>query len=110
MPVIFIGYNSGLKSALSRHQGFLPNGNPTIIPGYDAESTVPYLLRHKANLVNPAIMTGPVKRESERSSAGSGDPEVAAVARAVAREIRRGTLDGKYDDEKTTPQAKSPLA
>lgn len=90
LPAAAIGYSFGLKSALARHQGMAPNGNPTLIPGYDADSTVPYFMRHKISPARRDFVTGPVQREAGSPGASAAvDPLTAQTAREVYRVLSK---------------------
>ena len=49
LPILFVAYTSGLKRAFARHLGYIDNGQPALYAGYDAQSTVPYFVRHQVS-------------------------------------------------------------
>ena len=49
IPILVVGYTSGLKGAFARHLGLISNGEAPLHKGYDAESTVPYFVRHEVS-------------------------------------------------------------
>lgn len=72
-----------------------PNGNPALIEGYDAESTVPYFMRHKVEPVRSEFARGPVQRPvGTPGVSGAVDQDTVAAAREVYRVLSNEQAKG----------------
>lgn len=63
LPILVLGWSSGVRRAFLRHTGYLPNGNPSRFPDY-SDDRVPYFVKHKVSdkhnyNVSPSAVSAP---------------------------------------------------
>jgi len=47
-PAVLLGWSTGLHRAYLRHVGLMPNGQPSLYPGY-VEDATPYIVKHRVS-------------------------------------------------------------
>ena len=48
LPIVLVGWSSGLHRAYLRHMGLMPNGMPSLYPNYKEDAT-PYIVKHRVS-------------------------------------------------------------
>jgi hypothetical protein len=48
LPILVLGWSAGIRRAFLRHQGYLPNGQPSRFPDYVSDR-VPHFIKHKTH-------------------------------------------------------------
>lgn len=78
-PTLLLGWGSGLHRSYLRHVGLLPNGMPSIYPGY-VEDETPYIVKHRVSdrrgelpaMSTPGLAFDGAGKEAYLASLGGG--------------------------------------